>query len=80
MRTRLISIGNSQGIRLPKAVIEQVGLAGELDLEVNGDSLTIRSCRHPREKWAEAAAACHQTCADGLDDWDATTGDFSGTW
>ena len=80
MRISLVNIGNSQGIRLPKAVIEQAGLTEELDLEVNGDSIIIRPRRHPREAWAEAAAACHEAGADRLDDWDATTGGFSGTW
>ena len=53
MRISLVNIGNSQGIRLPKAVIEQAGLTEELDLEVNGDSIIIRPRRHPREAWAQ---------------------------
>ena len=80
MRISLVNIGNSQGIRLPKAVIQQAGLTDELDLEVSGDSIIIRPRRDLRDTWADAAAACNQAGEDQLDDWDATTGDFSGTW
>jgi len=80
MRIRLVNIGNSQGIRLPKAVIQQVGLTNELDLEVSGDSIIIRPWRNLRESWAEEAAACHEAGEDQLGDWDAAAGDFSGTW
>ena len=77
MQTRLVAIGNSQGIRLPKAVIEQAGLTEELELEVSGDSIIIRSQRQPRETWAKAAAACHHAEEDQLDDWETTAGDFA---
>jgi len=80
MQARLISIGNSQGVRLPKAVVEQAGLSDKLDIEVSGDAVIIRSTKRPRESWAQAAAACHQAGEDRLGDWDATTGDFEGEW
>lgn len=69
MHTRLVDIGNSQGICLPKAVIEQAQLTEELDLEVRNDSIVIRSRRQPRKSWEESAAACHQAGEDRLDDW-----------
>jgi antitoxin MazE len=80
VRISLVNIGNSQGIRLPKAVIQQAGLTEELDLEVSGDSIIIRPRRNLRESWAEEAAACREAGEDQLDDWDATSSDFSGTW
>ena len=80
MHTNLIRIGNSQGIRLPKAVIEQAGLAGELDLEVTDGVIIIRSARRLRQGWAAAAADCHSAGEDRLDDWDSTTADFQGKW
>ena len=42
MKTRLIKIGNSQGIRIPKLLLEQVGLANEVELEVQQDQIVIR--------------------------------------
>ena len=80
MQTNLISIGNSKGVRLPKAVIEQAGLTSQLEIEVSGNAVIIRSARQSREDWASAAAACHQADEDQLADWDATIGDFEGDW
>jgi antitoxin MazE len=68
MRTRLVRIGNSQGIRLPISVIEQAGLKGELELEVRGNCVIVSTSRRVREGWAEEAAACHRAGEDRLDD------------
>ncbi|MFV2065938.1 MAG: AbrB/MazE/SpoVT family DNA-binding domain-containing protein [Pirellulales bacterium] len=78
MRIDLVRIGNSQGIRLPKAIIEQAQLTDELDLEVGEGTIIIRSANRTREAWGEAAMACHAAGEDLLDDWDATTSDFEG--
>ncbi len=51
IKTRLIKIGNSQGIRIPKVLLEQVGLTAEVELEVQGDQLVLRAARRPREGW-----------------------------
>lgn len=55
MRRKIVKIGNSQGIRIPKALLEQVGLIGEVELLVEGDALVLRPLRCPRQGWAEAA-------------------------
>ncbi len=80
MQAKLIDIGNSKGVRLPKAVIEQAGLSDKLDIEVSGDAVIIRSTGRPRENWDLAAAACHESGQDQLRDWDATASDFEGEW
>jgi antitoxin MazE len=54
MKTSLIAIGNSRGVRIPKPLIEQCGLEGEIEMAVRRDEIVIRSARHPREGWAEA--------------------------
>ncbi|TWT99956.1 hypothetical protein Pla108_09000 [Botrimarina colliarenosi] len=79
MRIKLVQIGNSQGIRLPKAVIELAGLPTELDLEVTPGGVIIRPAKTTRAGWAEAAAACHEANDGPLDDWDAAA-DFDGEW
>ena len=56
MRAKLISIGNSKGVRIPKAVIEQCGLGGEVELEVSEDRLIVQSPKAPRQGWAAAFA------------------------
>ncbi len=62
MKARLIRIGNSRGIRLPKPVIDELGLTDEVDMEVRADSLVIRPSRAQRAGWAEAAESL---AADG---------------
>lgn len=52
---KLVAIGNSRGIRIPKAMIEQVGLSDEVELEIVDGAIVIRRKRRPREGWAEAA-------------------------
>lgn len=54
MRTRIVKIGNSQGIRIPKPLIEETGLQGEVDLRVEDHSLVISRVRDVREGWDQA--------------------------
>jgi antitoxin MazE len=42
VRTRLVRIGNSQGVRIPKALLDQVGLDGEVELEAQDRQLVVR--------------------------------------
>lgn len=53
MRTRMIKIGNSQGIRIPKIIIEQFNLTDEIELLSNDGMLVIRPAFHPRAGWDE---------------------------
>jgi antitoxin MazE len=77
MKTRIVRIGNSQGIRIPKPLLEQLGLEGDVQLDVQGDSLVIRPSRKPREGWAESfrAMAEHGDDAPLLPDHPLTTWD-----
>jgi len=56
MRTRLIRIGNSRGVRIPKPLIEEAGLGDEVELKVVDDSIVLGRIAEPRARWAEAAA------------------------
>jgi antitoxin (DNA-binding transcriptional repressor) of toxin-antitoxin stability system/virulence-associated protein VagC len=42
MKTRIVRIGNSQGIRIPKVLLAETGLEGEVEIEVHGAELVIR--------------------------------------
>lgn len=55
MKTRLIRIGNSRGVRLPKAIIEQAGLTEEVELDVRDNAVVISGALRPRSGWADAA-------------------------
>ena len=51
---RLIKIGNSQGVRIPKAIIEQAQLEGQdLRFKVVDDGLMLQPVRRPRQGWKE---------------------------
>ncbi len=51
---QLIKIGNSQGIRIPKPIIEQAHLVGkELELKVVDKGLLINPSKQAREGWQQ---------------------------
>jgi len=66
VKTRLIRIGNSRGVRLPKPVIEEAGLEEQVELQVRGGAVVIRSRRRPRSGWAEAARRMRDLDEDRL--------------
>jgi len=56
MLTTIRRLGNSQGILIPKPLLQQVGLEDQAELLVEGDSLVLRKPKaEPRSGWAEAA-------------------------
>jgi antitoxin MazE len=65
-KTRIIRIGNSQGIRIPKFLLEQVDLGEEVELEVKEGQLVIRSAQGPRQNWEEQFEAMAQRGDDKL--------------
>jgi antitoxin MazE len=75
MRSRLIRIGNSRGVRLPKPLIEEAGLQEEVELQVREGAVVIRACREPRAGWADAARQMRDRGHDRLLD-NATTTRF----
>ena len=69
MRTSIVRIGNSQGIRIPKVLIEQCHFGSDVELEVKDKTLIIRSASSPRQGWDEKfksmATAGDDTLLDG---------------
>ena len=63
MRTNIVRIGNSQGIRIPKVIIEQCQLGPDVKLEVKNKKLIISSASHPRQGW-EAKFQCMVAAGD----------------
>lgn len=78
MKSSLVAIGNSRGIRLPKAVIEQCGFAGQVELEVRNRQLIVRAANQPRAGWdaAFAKAGPDKLIETPRSDWD----DKEWTW
>ena len=55
MKTRLVRIGNSRGVRIPKPLIEEAGLSDEVDVRVRAGTIVITPSGTARSGWAEAA-------------------------
>lgn len=71
MKTRIIRIGNSQGIRIPKLYLQQTGLVEEVELEVRDSRIIISSTAQPRQGWAKAFNAMAAQQDDKLLDGDS---------
>ena len=54
MKTELVRIGNSRGIRIPKPLIEQCGLEDSVELSVENRRLVVSPGRQLRQGWQEA--------------------------
>jgi antitoxin MazE len=66
MKARLVRIGNSRGVRLPKAIIAQAGLTDEVDLDVRDGAVIIARASTARSGWANAARQMRQFDEDRL--------------
>ena len=70
VKTRIIKIGNSQGIRIPKLLLEQLNLTDEVELEVQENALVVRPHHHPRHGWEDQFKAMAERGDDQLIDGD----------
>jgi len=66
VRSKVIKIGNSRGIRIPRALLEQAGLNEEVMLSVEGDKLIVQSAHSPRLGWEAQFARMAETGDDQL--------------
>lgn len=66
MKSRLIRIGNSRGVRIPKRLIEEAGLTEEIEVSVREGAVLITSLRAPRAGWANAARRLREREGDCL--------------
>lgn len=53
-RARIIKIGNSQGIRIPKSLLKQSGICEEVEIEIQDNYLILRAIPQSRAGWDEA--------------------------
>ncbi|MBW2738112.1 MAG: AbrB/MazE/SpoVT family DNA-binding domain-containing protein [Deltaproteobacteria bacterium] len=64
MRARVVKIGNSRGVRIPKPILEQTGIIEDIELEVKKNHIIIRPISNPRVGWDIA----FKTMAENDDD------------
>lgn len=82
IQTKIIKIGNSQGIRIPKLLLEQTGLGEEVELAVKANEIVIRAILPARHGWEEQFKAMAERGDDKLadDEWLPTEWDEAWEW
>lgn len=73
MKARIVRVGNSRGIRLPKLLLECAGLPDEVELLAEPGRIVIEAAARPRTGWAEAARNVAERGDDALLDPPAPT-------
>lgn len=76
MRAEIIRIGNSKGLRIPKAVLEQCGMKSAVNLRVKDHSLIITPYEEIRAGWEK----CFQLMAENKDDTLLDVSSLSNSW
>ena len=67
MEISVIRIGNSRGIRLPKAVLQQFSIEDKLEMEVHEEEIVLKPLRRQARKgWREAFEKMHDYGEDEL--------------
>jgi antitoxin MazE len=80
MKTRLIRIGNSRGVRLPKPLIAEAGLTDEVEIRVQAGAIVIEPANTTRAGWAVAAKQMHERGEDRLLDPPVSTNFDENDW
>jgi antitoxin MazE len=65
-KTRIVRIGNSRGIRVPKLLLEQADLPDEVELRAEPGRLVVSAAARPRAGWAAKARSMHARGDDTL--------------
>ncbi|MCB0732165.1 MAG: AbrB/MazE/SpoVT family DNA-binding domain-containing protein [Ignavibacteriae bacterium] len=77
MITKVVKIGNSRGIRIPKSFIDQSGIKNEVELEVKYDRIIIKSLSEVRKNWEAAFQKMSENNDDILLDQDTLSNQSS---
>ncbi len=78
VKTHVVRIGNSRGIRIPKTILEECHLEDTVELQVREGKLIVKSTGKARQGWDEAYSHMAEKKDDALlnsptaTDWDKT--------
>lgn len=81
MKTKIIRIGNSQGVRIPKPLIEESGITKEIEMILRDNEIVLRPADMPRKDWEASFQKMAEKGDDALldqkeiekaSDWDET--------
>jgi len=76
VKARIVKIGNSRGIRIPKVLLDQAKLGDEIEMQVQGDKLILCPLRNPRQGWEEQFVEMARLGDDRLLDADTVPGSW----
>jgi antitoxin MazE len=81
MKLKIVQIGNSRGVRLPKPLLEQAGIDQEVEIQAEGNTLVLRPVHaSARHGWKKAFQAMAEQGDDTvLDNVDALTTEWENT-
>lgn len=60
----IVQIGSSKGIRIPKRVLDKLGMKNEAVAIINDNSITLSAPTTPRAGWEEDFKRCHELGED----------------
>jgi len=66
MELKIIKIGNSKGVRIPKAILEKYKMKDSVILILKDDGLFLKPVDHPRKDWEAAFKQMHENGDDQL--------------
>lgn len=66
MKTGIIKIGNSRGLRLSKTILEKYNIGEEVELILEKEQIIIRPIEEPRKNWNKAFKKMHEEGDDKL--------------
>ena len=76
MKLNIVRIGNSNGVRIPKALLEQCGFKDKVIVKVENGTLILIPDDTPRVGWEESFKAMAKAGDDALLDPDTIESDF----
>jgi antitoxin MazE len=75
MKVKIVKIGNSKGIRIPKVLLRQTGIDDEVNLEVKDDQIILRPSKvSVRKGWDNSFRKMADEGDDELFDGEFLTG------
>lgn len=75
MKARIVQIGNSRGVRIPKPLLDESGLDGDVELHAEDGRIVIARPRRARAGWMDAARAISEAGEDRIESTGATVFD-----
>lgn len=66
MKAKIVRIGNSQGVRIPKVMLNDSRLEEDVELEITDEGILIRPAKNPRQNWDSSFRSMAEEDADEM--------------